>query len=77
MATSKEDKMLGELSEDIDNELLKWLKTYEVAPLNLIAILLARLTWLAKVSDCKDDFIELLKAPERVLNTEEDKEVLH
>lgn len=74
MASTQEDKMLHELSEDIDTQILKWLTTYEVPSLNLIAIMLARLTWLAKQTDCKEDFIELLKAPEQILNREEDNQ---
>jgi hypothetical protein len=77
MASTQEDKMLHELSEDIDNEVLKWLTTYEVPPLNLIAIMLARLTWLAKQTDCKEDFLQLLKAPEEILNEEIKEKNIH
>ena len=77
MASKDEDKMLGELSEDIDTQILKWMTTYDVPVLNLIAIVLARLTWLAKQSDCKEDFLELLKAPGQILNEEESKDYLH
>lgn len=73
MASKDEDTYLSELSEDIDTQILKWLTTYEMPALNLTAIILARLTWLAKQSDCKEDFILLLKAPEQILN-EEDKD---
>jgi hypothetical protein len=77
MASKDENKMLGELSEDIDTQILKWMTTYEVPVLNLIAIVLARLTWLAKQGDCKEDFLELLKAPGQILNEEETKDYLH
>jgi hypothetical protein len=77
MASKDENQYLADLSEDIDTQILKWLTTHEMPALNLIAIILARLTWLAKQTDCKDDFIALLKAPEQILNKEEDKEVLH
>jgi hypothetical protein len=78
MASKDEDKMLEHLSEDIDNSLLKWMTTYEVPALNLTAIILARLTWLAKQANCREDFIELLKAPEQILSKEEDnKDYLH
>ena len=73
MASKDEDTYLSELSEDIDTQILKWLTTYEMPALNLTAIILSRLTWLAKKSDCKEDFILLLKAPEQILN-EEDKD---
>ena len=52
--------------------------TYEIPALNLTAIILARLTWLAKQANCREDFIELLKAPEQILSKEEDnKDYLH
>ena len=47
-ASKDEDVMLGHLSEDIDTKILEWLTTYEMPALNLTAIILARLTWLAK-----------------------------
>jgi len=77
MASKDEDKMLEHLSEDIDNALLKWLTTYELPALNLTAVMLARLTWLAKQGQYESDFIELLKAPENILNQEENKDTLH
>ena len=77
MASKDEDKMLGELSEDIDTQILKWMTTYEVPVLNLIAIVLARLTWLAKQGNCREDFLELLKAPSQILDEEEKKDYLH
>jgi nitrogen fixation-related uncharacterized protein len=77
MASIDEDKMLEHLSEDIDNALLKWLTTYEMPGLNLTAIILARLTWLAKQGQYESDFIELLKAPENILNREDDDKVVH
>ena len=51
MASINEDKMLTDLSEDIDEAMFKWLNTYEMPPLNLTAVILARLTWLAKQGD--------------------------
>ena len=77
MATIEEDKMLADLSEDIDIALLKWMNTYEVPALNLTAVILARLTWLSKQGQYQDDFIELLKAPEQILSQEENKDILH
>lgn len=77
MASKDEDTFLGELSEDIDTQILKWMTTYEIPTLNLIAIVLARLTWLAKQSNCKEDFVELLKAPAQILQEEENKDILH
>jgi hypothetical protein len=77
MASTQEDKMLHELSEDIDNELFKWLNTYEVPTLNLIAIMLARLTWLAKQGNCKEDFLALLEAPKQILDEEDKEKSIH
>jgi hypothetical protein len=77
MAKINEDVMLEHLSEDIDNALIKWLTTYEVPGLNLTAVILARLTHLAKQSGYEDDFIRLLKAPEDILNQEDDTKVMH
>jgi hypothetical protein len=76
-ASKDEDVMLMHLSEDIDTKILEWLTTYEIPSLNLIAIVLARLTWLAKQSNCREDFLELLKAPEQILNEEDGKDYLH
>jgi len=77
MASKDENTYLSELAEDIDTQLLKWLTTYEMPALNLTAIILARLTWLAKQSDCKEDFIALLKAPEQILNEEDKEKSIH
>jgi len=77
MAKSKEDAMVEHLSEDVDNALIKWLTTYEVPGLNLTAVVLARLTHLAKQGNYEDDFIRLLKAPEDILNQEDDTKVMH
>jgi hypothetical protein len=73
-----EDKMLEVLVEDIDNALLKWMTMYEIPGLNLSAIMLARLTWMAKMGNYREDLIELLKAPETILAEQEDnKDVFH
>jgi len=77
MATINEDKMLAELSESIDNAVLEWMTTHKIPPLNLTAVVLARLTWLAKQGHYESDFIELLKAPEQILTQEENKDTLH
>ena len=73
-----EDKMLEALVEDMDNALLKWMTIYEIPGLNLSAIMLARLTWMAKMGNYREDLIELLKAPETILAEQEDnKDVFH
>jgi hypothetical protein len=73
-----EDKMLEALVEDMDNALLKWMTMYEIPGLNLSAIMLARLTWMAKMGNYREDLIELLKSPETILAKQEDnKDVFH
>jgi hypothetical protein len=77
MASSQEDSMLAELSEEIDTALIKWISEYKVPPLNITAVILARLTWLAKQTDCKEDFISLLQAPREILESEEEHKQVH
>jgi hypothetical protein len=77
MGSIEENSILAELSEDVDTSLIKWMSEYKVAPLNIIAIILARLTWLAKQSDCKDDYLSLLEAPKQILDSEEKEKQLH
>jgi len=77
MASYQEDSMLTELSEEIDVTLVKWMGEYKVSPLNITAIILARLTLLAKQTDCKEDFISLLKAPREILESEEEHKQVH
>jgi hypothetical protein len=73
----KEDGMLGHLSEDIDNAFMRWMNMYEVPALNMTAVVLARLTWLAKLGNYREDFLELLKAPENILDCEDDEKMVH
>ena len=77
MASSQEDSMLAELSEEIDATLIKWMGEYKVPPLNITAVILARLTWLAKQTNCKEDFISLLQAPREILESEEKHKQVH
>jgi hypothetical protein len=77
MASTQEDSMLAELSEEIDVTLVKWMSEYKVPPLNITAIILARLTWLAKQTNCKEDFISLLEAPREILDSEEKHKQVH
>jgi hypothetical protein len=69
--------MLSELSEDVDGQLLKWLTTYELPSLNLTAIILARLVWLAKQGNYTDDFLKLLEAPKDIVAAESKKDIVH
>jgi hypothetical protein len=72
------DATLATLVEDIDIALMKWMNAYELHGLNLSAIMLARLTWMAKMGNYREDWIQLLKSPEQVLNEqEENKDILH
>ena len=60
MAEKDEFSYLEDLSNEIDGKLLQWLQTYDMHPLNLIAVILARLTWMAKINDMKESRIENL-----------------
>ena len=77
MAKIDNEDILEELSNDVDTQLLKWMITYELPGLNLSAIMLARLTWLAKQGNYREDFIKLLESPKEILNKEDDKKVIH
>ena len=63
MVSKDENMMLADLTEQIDTRLVEWIAEHKIPPLNLIAVILARLTWLAKQGDFKDDFIKLLESP--------------
>jgi hypothetical protein len=78
MASIEPDTMLVELAEQIDLQLMEWMVENKLPPLNIVAIVLARLSRLAKETDCMEDFIALLDAPKQILNEEMDKErVVH
>ena len=68
MATQDEFSYLEDLSNEIDAKILQWLQTYDMHPLNLIAVILARLTWVAKMNDMKADFLKLLAAPKDIID---------
>lgn len=73
-----DDDLLEQLSIDVDTELFKWMSTYEIHPLNLIAVILARLTWIAKQNKIEDDFLKLLESPKDIVNkTEKEKKMVH
>jgi hypothetical protein len=78
MASIEPDEMLVELAEQIDLQLMDWMIENKLPPLNIVAIVLARLARLAKETDCVENFIALLEAPKEILNEEIDKEkVVH
>jgi hypothetical protein len=77
MARVEEDEMLVGLSEQIDMKLFEWMSEHKVPALNLTAIILARLTWLAKQGNYTEDFVALLEAPSQILKEEEDDKVVH
>ena len=73
-----DDEMLEQLSMDVDTELLKWMTTFEIHPLNLIAVILARLTWIAKQSNIEEDYLKLLESPKDIIGkTEQENKQLH
>ncbi len=65
------DEMLDQLAMDVDTELLRWITTFEMPPLSLSAVVLARLAWLAKIGNYEKDFLELLEHPKEILNKDE------
>ena len=70
--------MLEQLSMDVDTEILKWLTTFEIHPLNLTAIILARLTWLAKQANIEEDYLKLLESPKDVIGeTVQERKLVH
>jgi hypothetical protein len=74
MASIEPDEMLVELAEQIDLKLMDWMIENKLPPLNIVAIVLARLSRLAKETNCMEDFIALLNAPKQILNEEIDNE---
>jgi hypothetical protein len=76
-ASIDEDTMLVNLSESIDVALMEWLNEHKIPALNLTAVILARLTWLAKQGNYQEDFIRLLESPQEILKSEEKRTVVH
>lgn len=73
-----DDEMLEQLALDVDTELLKWMTTFEIHPLNLIAVILARLTWVAKQANIEEDYLRLLESPKNIIGeTETEKKMVH
>jgi hypothetical protein len=73
-----DDEMLEQLSLDVDTEILKWLTTFEIHPLNLTAVILARLTWMAKQSNIEEDYLKLLESPKNIIvQTEQENKQVH
>jgi hypothetical protein len=78
MASVEPDEMLVELAEQIDLQLMDWMVENKLPPLNVIAVVLARMARFSKETDCVENFIALLEAPKEILNEEIDKEkVVH
>jgi hypothetical protein len=79
MASIKEDALLSELSEQIDVTLHQWIQEYNIAPLNLTAVILARLSWLAKMNNYENDFLTLLECPKDFIHIDENtnKNMIH
>lgn len=77
MDSIEDDAMLLSLTEQIDTKLFEWMSVHKVPPLNLTAVILARLTWLAKQGNYENDFISLLEAPSQILNDEPKEKQIH
>jgi len=69
-----DDTQLESLSRDIDEKLFEWVNTYKTSPLNVCGVVLARLSWLSKISDSQEDFVKLLDAPKEAFVKELNKE---
>jgi hypothetical protein len=70
MASIEPDAMLVELAEQIDLQLMDWMIENKLPPLNVIAVVLARMARFSKETQCVEDFIALLEAPKEILNEE-------
>jgi nitrogen fixation-related uncharacterized protein len=78
MASAQENAMLAMLSDEIDHKLVEWMQEHKLPPLNLTAVILARLTWLAKTGEYQDDFLALLEHPKEVIHIDDDnKSMVH
>jgi hypothetical protein len=69
------DEKLIEISRGVDNYLYKLMEDYEVTPLSLAAVLLARAMVLNKDAGSSDDFVKLLVSV--VQNPPESNEKVH
>ena len=69
------DEKLIENSHGVDNYLYKLMEDYEVTPLSLAAVLLARAMVLNKDAGSSDDFVKLLVSV--VQNPPESNEKVH
>jgi hypothetical protein len=69
------DDKLIEMSRGVDTYLYKLLEDYEVTPLSLAAVLLARAMVLNKDAGSSDDFVKLLVSV--VQNPPESNEKVH
>jgi len=54
------EKDLEKLAIEIDTQMTDWMMQYDIHPLNLCAVLLARMVWLSRLGDFKEDFTQLL-----------------
>ena len=72
------DDDLFDLSAEIDEKLFDWMKSHGLPALSITAVVLARLTWLARKYGYTEDFIKLLDAPREILSIEKrHKDTLH
>lgn len=73
-----EDK-IPELVEEIDQQLLEWTLTYKMSPDMTLAIVLARMTLVAKETNNEGNFIALLdKARYNIMeDSDKSKDTLH
>jgi hypothetical protein len=72
-----EDNTIMDLVEQVDIQMLKWMSQNKISPLNLSAIILARLTWLAQQTNCTEDFLHLLESPREAISKDDKEQVVH
>ena len=72
-----EDNTIMDLAEQVDIQMLKWMSQNKISPLNLSAIILARLTWLAQQTNCTEDFLHLLESPREAISNDDKEQVVH
>lgn len=73
------DDDLEPLVIEMDEKLLEWSNLYKLAPASMLAILLARMTLVAQITNNEAEFLAtLLAAQNKIMKKDEDEEkVVH
>jgi hypothetical protein len=67
-----DDKNLAKLATENDVQMTDWMMQHDIHPLNMCAIILARMVWLSRLGDFQDDFLKLLESPKYSITVEDD-----